>query len=235
MEEDVRRGRTRVLVVDDHRIVRDWVRATLPEDEFVVTGEAATANDGIRAAERQRPDVVVLDLGLPDRSGTTVCAAVRDALPDTSIVILSSYGDDASVHAAISAGADAYLLKDAEDLDLVDTVRKVRAGESVIDPRAAASLFRDIRSPKWDDEPRLTEQEVNIVQLVAQGLTNPEIGARLFLSRHTVKEYLSRAMRKLGVSTRVEAVLEATRRGLLEPQGGGGAVLARRRAGKPTV
>ena len=214
LDPEIRR-RVRVALVDDHRIVREGLRARLPTDEFEVVAEASTGASAIVAAERFQPDIVLLDLGLPDRPGSSVCAAIRKVAPEAKVIIISMHRDDQSVRAAIDAGASAYLLKDAEDLDLLGTVHRVLAGESVIDPRAAAALFRNLGAPPAPKVPRLTEQERKILQLAAAGLTNPQIGGRLYLSRHTVKEYLSHAMRKLGVKTRVEAVMEATRLGLI--------------------
>ena len=208
-------SRVRVALVDDHRIVREGLRARLPADEFEVVAEASTGASAIVAVQRFQPDIVLLDLGLPDRPGSSVCAEIRKVAPDTKVIIISMHRDEQSVRAAVDAGANAYLLKDAEDLDVVGTMRRVLAGESVIDPRAAAALFRNLGAPPAPAIPRLTEQERKILKLAAGGLTNPEIGARLYLSRHTVKEYLSHAMRKLGVKTRVEAVMEAARLGLI--------------------
>jgi DNA-binding NarL/FixJ family response regulator len=202
-----------VLIVDDHRFARSGIRHELNEDDFAIVGEAASGAEALLAAERSRPDVVLLDLKLPDRPSGEVCAAILERNPSTSVIVLAPYVDEESVRATIGAGARGYLLKDAEDLDLRATIRRVLAGESVIDPRATAALLaaREVPEP-----PKLSERELNVLRLVAEGFTNPEIGARLYLSRHTVKEYLSHAMRKLDVTNRMEAVVKAGQFGLLE-------------------
>jgi two-component system, NarL family, response regulator DevR len=207
-------ARVRVLVVDDHAIVRLGVRSLLERAGLSVVAQAATGAEAIAAAVLHQPDVVVLDLGLPDRDGVSVCRELRARFPDTIIVIFSALREDALVKRALEAGANAYLLKDAEDFDLVGAVRRALAGESVIDPRAAAALLR--RLGTTDDRPSISDQERNVLRLAAEGASNREIGARLYLSPHTVKEYLRNAMRKLDVDSRIEAVLAANRLGLLD-------------------
>lgn len=179
-----------------------------------VVGEAATAAEAIETALRLEPDVVVLDARLADGGGAAVCAEIAQRLPATATVVYAGELDEESVLATASAGARAYLLKDAPKPNLADVLRRVAAGERFVDPAVATVLFRAQGAAA---RPRLTEQELSVVRLAAQGLTNREIGARLYLSRHTVKEYLSHAMRKLGVHSRVAAVVEAGRRGLLGP------------------
>lgn len=201
----------RVLLVDDHRVVREGLRRCLDGPDVTVVGEAATGAAAIAAAARLRPDVVVLDARLPDISGPLVCAALTKRAPGPAVAFLSAYVEPQLVAQAAEAGASAYLLKDAEELDLADAVRRIARGERLVDPRAAAAAL-GAHGP----EPRLSNQELRVLRLAAEGLTNREIGARLYLSRHTVKEYLSNAMRKLEVASRVEAVVEAGRRGLLE-------------------
>lgn len=206
----------RVLVVDDHRVVRDGLRFRLERGGFSIVGEASTGAEAVAKAAKYKPDVVLLDLGLPDRPGAAVCAEILAAVPSTVVVVLSAHADDRSVGAALDAGASSYLLKDAEDVDLAAALIRAVRGESVLDPRAAALLLRRMGT-RGEGRPELSEQERRILQLAAEGLTNREIGARLYLSRHTVKEYLSNAMRKLDVGSRVEAALEATRLGLIDP------------------
>ena len=203
-----------VLLVDQYPAVREGLRAWLSEPDFEVIGDVATASEAVEAASRLRPDVVVLETRLPDAGGAAVCAAIVAELPDAAVVVYSGYFDEETVASAADAGARAYLLKDAQKPDLADVLRRVAAGERFVDPRVAAALFR---AQGRNARARLTEQELSVVRLAAKGYTNREIGARLYLSRHTVKEYLSHAMRKLGVESRVAAVVEAGRRGLLGP------------------
>jgi DNA-binding NarL/FixJ family response regulator len=202
-----------VLLVEPSRIVREGIRAELARNGAVIIAEAATGADAIAAAGEHRPDLVVLDFQLPDTSAVELCEQLTEQLPGTPIVVLSERADRASVVSAVESGARAYLLKDADDLDLGRAIERVLAGESVIDPRAASAL---IDSRRGADAPKLSRQELKVLRLVAEGLTNPEIGARLYLSRHTVKEYLSHAMRKLEVTNRIEAVRKAIELGLIE-------------------
>jgi DNA-binding NarL/FixJ family response regulator len=209
----------RVLVVEDHRIVREGLRSSLEAADFTIVAEVDSGAKAVEAAAEHRPDVVLLDLRLPDRPGAEVCAELVAQVPEAAVVVLSAYGDQPLVRSAIDNGARAYLLKDAEELDLPDALRRVLAGESVLDPRAAAALLGSRRAP---EVPKLSDQELNVLRLAAEGFTNPEIGARLYLSRHTVKEYLSNAMRKLEVTSRVEAVMKASGLGLIEGPSKGG-------------
>jgi DNA-binding NarL/FixJ family response regulator len=202
----------RVLLVEPNRLLRRGIRAELSGKGAEVVAEAATAEEAIAATTEHEPDVVVLNVKLPDRPAAEVCGVIAARFPRTVIVVLADHDDQQAVNAAIEAGARAYLLTDADDLDLAAAVKRALAGERVIDPRAAAALL-DAKSRS--DEPQLTSQELKVLRLVAEGLTNPEIGSRLYLSRHTVKEYLSHAMRKLDAANRIDAVRKATARGLI--------------------
>jgi len=203
-----------VLLADRHPVVRAGLRSWLAPSDFDVVGEVSTAAEALEAAFRMRPDIVVLDALLADGAGAGVCAAISRRLPGTVTVVYAGDLDEESVLETAAAGARAYLLKDAPKPNLANVLRRVAAGERFVDPAVAEVLFRAQGAAA---RPRLTDQELSVVRLAAQGLTNREIGARLYLSRHTVKEYLSNAMRKLGVDSRVAAVVEAGRRGLLGP------------------
>jgi DNA-binding NarL/FixJ family response regulator len=196
--------------------MRQGIRSELSDADGLVVTEASSGAAAIAAASEQRPDVVVLASELPDRPGPEVCAAILDQHPAAAIIVLSEHSDEASVHAALDAGARAYLLRDADDLDLPRAIKRALAGESVIDPRAAAAL---LSSRGGGQQPKLTSQELRVLRLVAEGLTNPEIGKRLYLSRHTVKEYVSNAIHKLEATNRIEAVRKATALGLIEGVG----------------
>jgi two-component system, NarL family, response regulator DesR len=220
----------RVLLVEPNRIVRAGIRAELSRNGAEIVAEAASGDEAIAAAAKHAIDVVLLDLQLPDAPATEICEALTARLPGTPVIVLAERGRETDVRAAVDCGARAYVMKDADDLDLGAVIERVLAGESVIDPRAAAAL---IDSRRTASEAKLTGQELKVLRFVAEGLTNPEIGRRMFLSRHTVKEYLSHAMRKLEVSNRIEAVRKATELGLIEgvPQSAGG--LAYNRTGEP--
>jgi DNA-binding NarL/FixJ family response regulator len=207
---------THILVVEGHRLVRQGIRSELSDADGVVVTEVSSGAAAIAAAAEQRPDVVVLASDLVDRPGPEVCAAILEQHPDTAIIFLSEHSDEASVRAALDAGARAYLLPDSDELDLLRAIQRALAGESVIDPRAAAAL---LASRGGAQQPKLTGQELKVLRLVAEGLTNPEIGASLYLSRHTVKEYVSHAMHKLEATNRIEAVRKATALGLIEGVG----------------
>ncbi len=219
-----------MLLVEPNRIVRAGIRAELFRNGAEIVAEASSGGEAIAAAVNHAPDIVLLDFELPDAPAIDVCEALATRLPETRVIILAEPGREGDVAAAIDCGARAYVLKDAEDLDLGDVVERVLAGESVIDPRAAAALIDARRTAA---ETKLTRQELKVLRLVAEGLTNPEIGSRLHLSRHTVKEYLSHAMRKLEVSNRIEAVRKATELGLLEGVTRSGAALAYNSTGEP--
>jgi DNA-binding NarL/FixJ family response regulator len=189
----------RVLVADGYPVVRAGIRQFLRARDVAVVGEAGTGAEAVAEAARLRPDVVVLD-----ETFSNACREIRAA-----VVVLSTSVAPDLVAAAAEAGAAAYLVKDLEAADLLDAVRRVAAGERLVDPRAGAAVLQAGAS--------LSSQELRVLRLAAEGFTNREIGSRLYLSRHTVKEYLSNAMRKLGVDSRVSAVVEASRRGLLDP------------------
>lgn len=202
----------RVLVVESQKLVRQGIRAELAENGALDVADAASGAEALTAAAHDTPDVVLLDFELPDRSGPEICAALLERHPNVAVIVLSSHRDEASVRAALDVGARGYLLKDEEDLDLALAIERSLAGERVIDPRVAALLLDGDGGGK----PKLSSQELRVLRLVAEGLTNPEIGTRLYLSRHTVKEYVSHAMRKLEATNRIEAVRRATALGLIE-------------------
>ena len=210
----------RVLLATDRALIRAGVRSLLRRDEFTIVSEPTNARDVIDAAGLHRPDVVLLDVGLRDRSGVELCAAVLGRAPKATVVVLFATGDEEAVRAAVDAGARATIWMDAESLDLGHVVKRVFEGELVFDeshPPAPSAASQQV-----SELPRLSERELDVLQLAARGMTNAEIGAHLSLSMNTVKEYLSNAMRKLEVTNRVDAVREATRLGLLEEQSRGG-------------
>ena len=200
---------TRLMLVDDHEIVRDGLRGLLSQqDDIEVVAEAATAADAVLRARSYKPDVIIMDLRLPDRSGVAACRDILSEQPSTSVLMLTSYPDDQAVFDAIMAGASGYLLKQIRSAELVDAVRRVAAGESLLDPKVTAAVMQRVRSPHGADDPRLarlTPTELRILELIADGLTNRQIGDQIHLAEKTIKNYVSSILAKLQVARRAEA------------------------------
>ena len=204
----------RVLVADGVPVVRDGLQAWLAPPEFEVVAAVGSGAAAVSAVSELRPDVLVTDTSLPDATAAMVCKSVLAAAPETAVVVFSAARAEVPIVAAADAGARGYVLKNAGRAQIVEAVTRAARGERFVDPSVAAVAFQAHNRSRRQ---RLTHQELSVLRLAAEGLTNADIGARLFLSRHTVKEYLSHATRKLGVHGRVAAVVEAERRGLLEP------------------
>jgi DNA-binding NarL/FixJ family response regulator len=204
----------RVFLLDDHEVVRHGLRDMLErEGDIEVVGESGLAVEATHRIPALRPDVAVLDARLPDGSGIDVCRDVRSVDPSIQALILTSFEDDEALFAAIMAGAAGYILKQIRGTDLVDAVRRVAAGQSLLDPAVTQRVLERIRrGPDQPDELRsLTEQERRILALVAEGLTNREIAARMFLAEKTVKNYVSSLLAKLGLERRTQAAVLASK------------------------
>ncbi|HEY8451534.1 MAG: response regulator transcription factor [Micromonosporaceae bacterium] len=204
----------RVFLLDDHEVVRRGVAELLTaEGDIEVVGESGSAAEATRRIPALRPDVAILDARLPDGSGIDVCREIRSVDPTIKGLILTSYEDDEALFAAIMAGAAGYVLKQIKGSDLVDTVRRVAAGQSLLDPAVTQRVLDRIRHPA--EEPpelrALTAQERRILEHVAAGLTNREIAAKMFLAEKTVKNYVSSMLAKLGVERRTQAAVLASR------------------------
>ncbi len=204
------RRRLTILLVDDHEVVRQGLAALLGRrDEFHVVGEAGTVAEAVAAALKFRPDLVVMDVRLPDGSGIEACREIRAVLPDTRVVMLTSYPDEDAVLSAIIAGASGYLLKQVRARDLVTALEAVGRGESLLDPQVTGRVLERIRRIATADQPdelaQLTSQEQKILLLVAEGKTNKEIAADVFLSDKTVKNYVSSILAKLNLERRAQA------------------------------
>ena len=207
-------GVIRVFLLDDHEVVRRGLRDVLQrEGDIEVVGESGSAVEAVHRIPALRPDVAVLDGRLPDGSGIDVCREVRSVDPSIQALILTSYEDDEALFAAIMAGAAGYVLKQIRGTDLVDGIRRVAAGQSLLDPAVTARVLERIRrGPQQPDELReLTEQERRILVLVAEGLTNREIAGRMFLAEKTVKNYVSSVLAKLGLERRTQAAVLASK------------------------
>lgn len=207
-------GRTRIFLLDDHEIVRHGLRDLFEsEDDLVVVGESGSAKEAERIIPALRPHVAVLDARLPDGNGIDVCRSIRSRDPNIRGIILTSYDDDEALFAAIMAGASGYVLKQIRSNDLVDAVRRVAAGQSLLDPAVTTRVLERLRHA--DDEPtelaQLTEREREILELIAEGLTNRQIGQRLYLAEKTVKNYVSSLLAKLGLERRTQAAVLAAK------------------------
>lgn len=204
----------RVYLLDDHEVVRRGLRDLLErEGDIEVVGESASAEEAARRIPALRPHVAVLDARLPDGSGIDVCRDVRSVDPSIRALILTSYEDDEALFAAIMAGASGYVLKQVRGNDLVEAVRTVAAGQSLLDPAITQRVLDRIR--RGPDQPAelaaLTEQERRILELIAEGLTNRQIAGRMFLAEKTVKNYVSSLLSKLGLERRTQAAVLAAR------------------------
>jgi DNA-binding NarL/FixJ family response regulator len=216
----------KIELVDDHEVVRQGLKALLDaEDGISVVGEAGTVAEAIRRVGYDSPDVVVLDVRLPDGSGIEACREIRARWPNIKVLMLTSFADDEALFSSIMAGASGYVLKQIKGSDLIESVRKVGRGESLLDPEMTERVFRRIRGEEPDDPllARLSNQERKILDLIAEGLTNREIAERMFLAEKTVKNYVSNVLAKLDMSRRSEAAayaarLEAQRRHRYPPE-----------------
>jgi two-component system, NarL family, response regulator DevR len=200
----------RVFLVDDHEVVRRGLRELLDaEDDITVVGDAATAGMALAGIASSTPDVAVLDVRLPDGNGVEVCREVRARDPKIACIMLTSFGDDEALFDAIMAGAAGYLLKDIRGNDLVDAVRRVAAGDSLLDPALTGKVLERLR--KGDEEdPRLaslSDQERRILAHIAEGMTNRQIAEKMHLAEKTVKNYVSNLLAKLGMQRHTEAVV----------------------------
>ena len=209
--------RIRVFLLDDHEIVRRGIAELLSgEPDIEVVGQSGSAAQAVRRIPALRPDVAILDARLEDGSGIDVCRDVRSVDPTIRALILTSYEDDDALFAAIMAGAAGYLLKEVRAAGLVDAVRRVAAGQSLLDPAVTATVLERLRSGGTAADPRLrglSEQEQRILALIGDGLSNREIAADLFLAEKTVKNYVSSILAKLGLGSRTQAaVFEGERR-----------------------
>jgi two-component system response regulator DevR len=203
-----------VFLLDDHEIVRRGVRELLEaNDDLEVVGEAATAAEALARIPALKPDVAVVDMRLPDGNGVEVCREVRSRDESIRCLILTSFADDEALFDSIMAGAAGYLLKQIKGTDLVDAIRRVAGGQSLLDPNVTARVLERLRKGPEEDErlARLTDQERKILDLIAEGLTNRQIGERMFLAEKTIKNYVSNLLAKLGMERRTEAAVFAAR------------------------
>ena len=211
----------RVLLVDDHAVVRMGLRAffdLLPDIDVV--GEAADGSEGVAMARRLTPDVILMDLLMPNMDGVTAIGRIKAELPETEIVTMTSFIEEEKVTAALEAGASGYVLKDAEAEEVAQAIRAAYAGEVHLDPQVARLLAQRMRAKK-DPEPvePLTDREKDVMRLLGQGMSNKEIGAKLFITERTARTYVSNILGKLGLASRTQAALWAVEHKLVESPG----------------
>lgn len=207
----------RVVVIDDHEIVRQGIATILGKDAgFQLVGEAADGHEAVRLVHETQPDVALVDVRLPGISGVELCYHIQDESPDTQVLILTSYLDSNVVRECIRAGAKGFVLKDVGSNDLLQSIRELMAGGSPMDSRATRMLIHWMQSgSETEMQERFTLREIEILRLIAEGLTNREVGEKLCLSENTVKTYLQELYQKLDAHSRIEAVMQATRWGIL--------------------
>ncbi|WTS91315.1 response regulator transcription factor [Streptomyces coelicoflavus] len=206
----------KVFLLDDHEVVRRGVHDLLDDEpDITVVGEGATVEQALVRVPALRPDVAVLDVRLPDGDGVSVCRELRSGMPNLACLMLTSFDDEEALLDSIMAGAAGYVLKQIEGSDLVSAVRTLARGQSLLDPSATAKLMARLRGGEEQREepgalPGLTERERDILALIGEGLTNRQIGQRLYLAEKTVKNHISRLLAKLGVERRIQAAVIAT-------------------------
>ena len=209
-------GTIRVMLVDDHEVVREGLRTLIGRHkELTVAAEASTMAEAIAAAALAKPDVIIMDVRLPDGSGVEACRAIRETRPETKVIMLTSYADDEALFASIVAGAAGYLLKQTRGQAVIDAITSVANGGSLLDPEVTGKVLERVRRGREDEDPAfasLTEQERKVLGHLAEGKTNRDIGTTLFLSEKTVKNYVSRILDKLGLARRAEAAAYMAKR-----------------------
>lgn len=215
-----REGTIRVVIADDHKLMREGTREFLSrQDDIEVVGEAADGEEAIALVKAVRPDIAIVDLGMPRVNGIEATRAIKESCPSTAVLILTMHDDEQYVFSLLEAGAAGYLLKDIGSYDLVKAVRDVYSGEAVLHPAIARKVLGRLVSPATKQKARmgepLSEREREILLLAAQGLSNREIGSGLALSARTVQAHLSHIFNKLGVASRTEATISALQQGVL--------------------
>ncbi|WP_344856865.1 MadR family response regulator transcription factor [Amycolatopsis ultiminotia] len=208
-----------MVLVDDHAILRQGLRSVLERDpSFRIVGEASTADEALAVVAAHRPAVVVLDLKLStnsDSEGLALCRRLTGTYPELAVLVLTTFLEDALVMEAVQAGARGYVVKDVDTTALANAIKAVARGESAFDSRSVSSVVRTLSGRRQPEAQRLTDRELTVLRLLAQGLSNQAIGQELFISHTTAKFHVANIMRKLAVSRRAEAVYAASKRGLL--------------------
>lgn len=211
----------RILIADDHSVVRAGLRALLERrEQFVIVAEAATGEEAVEKAQEQQPDVAVLDIRMPGLSGIEACRQIVETVDDCQVIMLTSYAEDELLFAAIQAGASGYVLKRIGDDELIQAIERVSKGEGMLDPSMTVSVFSEMRKAREAQHAAafadLTPQELAVLALVAEGLTNRQIAVKLYLGEGTVRNYVSSVLAKIGASNRAEAAAYAVKHNINE-------------------
>ncbi len=209
----------RLMLADDHRMLREGLGRSMREQGFDVVGEASDGAEAVLMAQRLRPDVILMDVTMPEMDGVEACRQVRADLPATQVVMLTMHADQEVLASAIRAGASGYLVKDCSTEEIASAVRMAASGETALSPQLAASMLNEVR--KWDkaaaaeEERVVTKREEEVLQLIADGCSTPEVAAKLYISQKTVKNHLASIYQKLDARDRTQAVLQAVRMGIV--------------------
>ena len=210
----------RLVLADDHRMLREGLRRSLTDEGFDIVGEAADGEEAIRVIDEVRPDVVLMDVTMPELDGVAAAAQVHERHPDIRVIMLTMHADAEVVTAAIRAGASGYLVKDCSTEEIADAIRLAANGESALSPQLAASMLGELRklerpAPVDEDDRLITRREEEVLQLIADGLSTPEVAAKLYISQKTVKNHLASIYQKLDARDRTQAVVQAVRMGII--------------------
>lgn len=197
----------KVLLIDDHSVVRLGIRALIEKNlDMKVCGECGTLEDAYKKTKEFEPDVVLLDIKLPDGDGVMGCREIKKIYPQTKVIILTAYGEDSLIVEVIKAGSDGYLLKNIDSKIIISSIREVIKGNSILDPKVINKVLGLLKS-KEDVDTNLTQQEQNILSLISEGKTNKEISKEIFIAEKTVRNYMSKILKKINVTNRTEAAL----------------------------
>jgi two-component system, NarL family, response regulator DegU len=211
----------RLMLADDHRMLREGLSRSMREQGFDIVGEAGDGAEAVQLALAVRPDVILMDVTMPEIDGVEACRQVRAQLPDTKVVMLTMHADQGVLTSAIRAGATGYLVKDCSTEEIASAVRMAAGGETALSPQLAASMLNEVRrwdQPHKEEERVVTKREEEVLQLIADGCSTPEVAEKLYISQKTVKNHLASIYQKLDARDRTQAVLQAVRMGIVHLQ-----------------